>query len=290
MFVVCGATGRVGSAVAAELLDRHQAVRVVVRNAAKGAEWSARGADVAVGSLDDRAFLERAFADARGVFALVPEEPTAPDFHGLRRAIADAIAGAVVTARVPHVAMISAVGVDSGSGTGPIEDLAYLESRLRDGATTLTSVRSAYFQDNVAGAIEPARRAGIVPNFGASDAIAIPMTATRDAGRFAAECLMDPPAAHDSVAVLGPAYTMRDVADALGRALGKPLQVVNIPEPDWIATLVGAGMSQSTASALAEMFGAFGSGRLRPSASRTVPAATSLEDTIARIIGAQLPS
>jgi uncharacterized protein YbjT (DUF2867 family) len=281
MFVVAGASGRVGSAVAGELLDRKQRVRVIVRTAAKGAPWAARGAAVAIGSLDDAEFVANAFADARGAFVLVPEDVTAPDFHGMRRGIADAIASAVAAARVPHVAMISAIGAGgAGIGAGPVSDLAYLESKLQAAGTTLTAVRSAYFQDNAAGALGPARQAGIVPNFGPSDTVAFPMTATRDAGRVAAACLLNPPEGPDSVDVLGPAYSMRDVADALGRALGTPLQVVNIPERDWIPTLLGAGMSASTAAALAEMFGALGRGELRPSGKRAVHVTTTLQETV----------
>ena len=56
-FVVAGVTGHVGSVVARDLLAAGDSVTVIVRDANKGAEWSARGAKVAVGSLDDAAFV-----------------------------------------------------------------------------------------------------------------------------------------------------------------------------------------------------------------------------------------
>ena len=60
MFVVVGATGNTGAAVAETLLDRKQPVRIVVRSADKGAAWKAKGAEVAVASLDDVPALTKA--------------------------------------------------------------------------------------------------------------------------------------------------------------------------------------------------------------------------------------
>jgi len=48
-FVVAGVTGHVGSVVARDLLAAGDSVTVIVRDANKGTEWSARGAKVAVG-------------------------------------------------------------------------------------------------------------------------------------------------------------------------------------------------------------------------------------------------
>jgi len=53
MFVIMGATGNTGSAVAETLLRWKQPVRIVVRSADKAASWKAKGAEIAVASLDD---------------------------------------------------------------------------------------------------------------------------------------------------------------------------------------------------------------------------------------------
>ena len=42
MFVIAGVTGHVGSVVAEKLLAKGQKVRVLVRDAGKGAAWSKR--------------------------------------------------------------------------------------------------------------------------------------------------------------------------------------------------------------------------------------------------------
>ena len=50
MFVIAGVSGHVGGVAASELLSRGEKVKVIVRDGAKGHEWSKRGAEVAVGS------------------------------------------------------------------------------------------------------------------------------------------------------------------------------------------------------------------------------------------------
>ena len=64
MFVVAGATGKTGSVVAATLLERKQSVRVIVRTSEQGAAWKAKGADVAVASLEDAEALAGALKGA----------------------------------------------------------------------------------------------------------------------------------------------------------------------------------------------------------------------------------
>src|SRR5580704_10595228 len=53
MFAVAGVSGHTGKVVAETLLAQDKAVRVIVRDAAKGEEWKKRGAEVAFADLDD---------------------------------------------------------------------------------------------------------------------------------------------------------------------------------------------------------------------------------------------
>ena len=64
MFVISGVTGHVGSVAAQELIDHKKAVKVIVRDAVKGAVWAQKGAQAAVGSLEDAAFLGAALKGA----------------------------------------------------------------------------------------------------------------------------------------------------------------------------------------------------------------------------------
>src|SRR5580693_1475416 len=149
MFVIAGVTGHVGSVVAEQLLARGQKVKVVVRDAAKGAAWSKKGAEVAVGEIGDAAFLTGALKGASGFFTLLPGDFAAPDFYAAQRRQADAITSAVKASGVPHVVILSSVGADLAEGNGPIKGLHYLENQLRATGTKLTAIRAGYFQENV---------------------------------------------------------------------------------------------------------------------------------------------
>jgi uncharacterized protein YbjT (DUF2867 family) len=283
-YVVAGATGKVGSVVAAELLARHQVVTVIVRNEERGLEWARRGADVSVGSLDDRAFVARAVNGAAGFFTLLPENVAPNDFHGTRRHMADAVASGVQDGGVPHVVMLSAIAASLPDGNGPAKDLHYCERQLATHAKQLTLLRACYFQDNVSGVIQAAVQGGIYPNFLASADTPIPMIATADIGRFAANALLNPPQRTETIDVLGLPYTIRQVAEALGRVLGKDLEVVDIPAARQSDALVEAGIPRPIADAVAEMFAAFNAGLIKPQGDRCLVGATTIEETIQRYV------
>src|SRR5579859_2395310 len=120
MFVVAGVTGHVGSVVAQELLARKKPVRVLVRSAEKGSPWAKQGAEVAVVELEDEVALARSLAGATGFFVLLPPNYEAQDFFAKQRTTAESIAAAVHASAVPHVVLLSSVGAELPSGTGPI--------------------------------------------------------------------------------------------------------------------------------------------------------------------------
>jgi uncharacterized protein YbjT (DUF2867 family) len=285
-FVVAGVTGRVGRAAAEDLLARGLRPRVIVRDEGRAAAWRTRDAEAVVGSLDDETFVTRTLTGADGFFTLLPENVAPDDFHGARRRMADAIAGAVRASGVPHVVMHSAVAAVLPSGNGPAADLHYLEQRLRDSGATLSALRACLLQDNVRDAIQPARDAGVFPTLLPSADLPVPMIAASDAGRFAARALLNPPAASEIVDLMGPRYSIREVADRLGAALGRRLEVVTIPPERHVAALMEAGVPRQFAEAVAEMFAAFAAGRLAPAGDRTEHGTTPIDDVIATTLRA----
>jgi uncharacterized protein YbjT (DUF2867 family) len=284
MYVVAGVTGHVGSVVATSLLAKKEKLKVIVRDAAKGRAWSVKGAEVAVGSLLDGPFLTGALKGAKGFFVLLPPDLSPPDIYATQRRTADAIAAAVAGAKVPHVVLLSSVGADLESGTGPILGLHYLEGALRKTGTRLTAIRAGYFQENVGMSLGPARQAGIVPSFAPSDA-PMPMIATKDIGELAAKCLSAPAAESEVVDLHGPAYSTRQVAEKLGAALGKKLQVVEIPQAGWRDAMKQAGMPDHVIGPYLDMYAGFGSGAIRPKGDRMVEGTTTLDEVLKTLVG-----
>lgn len=285
-YVIVGATGHVGSVVASELLAQGEPIKVIVRDSKKAIAWSGRGAEVAEGSLEDRSFLAGALRGAAGFFTLLPPILGNEDLYTAQRRMADSIAAEVKESGVPHVVMLSSIGADLDEGTGPIKGLHYLENALRATGTKLTAIRATYFQENIANVVPVAERFGVYPNLLPSPDLAIPMVATRDVGRLAAKLLRNPPPKSDVVYLAGPSYSIRQVAEKLGEALGRKLEINNIPPSNQVATLTQAGLPLPMAEAIAEMNAALVAGRITPKADRTEMGTTPIDEVLRTLVAA----
>src|SRR5579863_5917486 len=72
MYAIVGITGRVGRAIAENLLAQGEKIRAIVRNPEKAARWRDRGAEIAVADVDDPNALATAFEGTDGVFLMIP--------------------------------------------------------------------------------------------------------------------------------------------------------------------------------------------------------------------------
>ena len=279
MYVIAGATGHIGSVAAAKLLDAKEKVRVFVRDAKKASALTARGAEVAVGSLDDAAALEKAFSGAKGAFVLLPPNMAAPDFRAWQRTAGEAIAAAVQKSKIPHVVLLSSVGGDVDGPTGPILGVHWLEENLKKTGAKATILRPTMFAENVLMVLPVAKAQGIYPNMGHPE-MAVPMIATRDIAAQVARFLVEPPAKTTVVDILGPPITPAEVAATLGRVLGKDVKLVNVPEAGRAPGLAQAGMPPQLVSLFTEMYSAFDKGLLRPVGDQLVKGTTTLEEVL----------
>ncbi|MEU4425427.1 NAD(P)H-binding protein [Actinoplanes sp. NPDC024001] len=277
MYAITGITGHVGGAAARTLRAADQPVRAVVRNPDRGKEWS----EFAVADLTDRAALTGAFAGCQGAFVLLPTVP--PFTDAAHREMADTIAGAVADSRVPHVVVLSSYGADLADGTGPIRWLHHLENRLRATGTRVTALRSPHFQEKVETVLDAATGAGVYPVFGESADVPVPMVATRDIGAAVAAALTSPPATSEVVDLEAPSYTERQVAEALGRVLGRDLTVVTIPRAGWLDTITGTGVPPRLAEELVALYAADEDGLLVPRGDRRQRCTTPIEETLREV-------
>jgi uncharacterized protein YbjT (DUF2867 family) len=284
MFVIAGVTGHVGGAAAAELLARNQKIRVIVRDAAKAKEWSSRGAELAVGRLDDASFLAGALKGASGLFTLLPADFSAPNVLAAQKKLADAIAQAVKQSGVPLVVVLSSLGADLSEGTGPIQGLHHLENGLRATGTKVVAIRAAYFQENLAQALPPAKQMGMFFNFMPSKDAAMPTIATKDIGALVATTLMSPPTSSEVLDHVGPTYSVAQMVDKLGKAIGKQLQIVDVPRAGQVEAMTKAGVPRPYAEAFSEMYAAFGTGKVVPKGDRIVKGTTEVDATIAQLV------
>jgi len=262
MFVIVGATGNTGLVVVETLLSRKQPVRVIVRSAEKGAGWKAKGAEVAVASLDDVSAITKAFKGANGVYLLVPPNYGAEAWLADQRARMDRAAEAVQKSGVQHVVFLSSVGGHISGGTGPIRAASYGEHTLEAVAKTITILRPSYFMENWAPVIGAAKAEGVLPTFIAPQA-KIPMTSTKDIGRIGAEHLMAGGRGKQIVEMAGPAeYSPDEVASALGQILGKTVTTQHASLSAVVPTFKSFGFSDEAAKLFEEMYTSFSKGAI----------------------------
>lgn len=241
MYAITGITGKVGGVAARTLLAKGLPVRAVLRDEAKAQPWRDRGCEIAVATMDDAVALAAAFEGATGVFVLPPSEfDPAPGFPEARREI-DAVHAALAQAQPGKVVCLSTIGADA-----PHENLLSPRTLLEQALCTLTLpvafLRAAWFMDNVAWDIPAARDERVLRSFLQPADRPIPMVATRDVGRVAAELLADDWRGTRVVELEGPSpLSPRDVAHALAHVLGHPVDVEAVPRERWDAIFRGQG-------------------------------------------------
>jgi uncharacterized protein YbjT (DUF2867 family) len=232
-YAITGITGKVGGAVARDLLANKQNVRAVLRDAAKAAEWQTRGCTVAVAEMDDAASLATAFKDAAGVFILPPSNfDPSPGFPEARRFI-DAVRAAVIEARPDKIVCLSTIGADA-----PYENLltqrTLMEQALNDIGLPVAFLRPAWFMENAARDVAAARDEGVLRSFLQPADKPAPMVATKDVGSAAAALLLEDWRGARVVELEGPArVSPNDLAQAFAAALGRAVRVEIVPRDSW---------------------------------------------------------
>jgi uncharacterized protein YbjT (DUF2867 family) len=281
MHIVLGATGHVGSAVTAALLDRGEPVTVVTRHAERAEPFRRRGATVAVADVHDVPALRAVFRCGRSAFLLMPPAEPATDTVAEERRSVAAIVEALQGVALQHVVVQSTYGAQPGEGIGDLGVLYEFEEGVRATGLHTTVLRAAYYMSNWDMAFESARDQGVVQSFFPGD-FALPMAAPADLGRAAARLLagIGKPEVHY---VEGPQpYTPDDVARAFAEALARDVRTAVTPRESWIDTYRSLGFSPAAAASYARMTEMTLAGPARPAAPERGP--TTLTDYVGTLV------
>jgi uncharacterized protein YbjT (DUF2867 family) len=145
--VVVGASGVVGSRVAAGLAGRGHEVVGLARTPGEGPAGVRRVAT----DLTDRASAVRAIEGAEAVYLTPPESGEDP--LGLERAVATNVIEAARETGVGHLVMHTAVHADRGdTGARILDNKHGLETALADSGVPYTILRPAWYLQNLFGA------------------------------------------------------------------------------------------------------------------------------------------
>ncbi|WP_433329085.1 SDR family oxidoreductase [Spirillospora sp. CA-294931] len=251
-YAVTAATGHVGGYAARELLRAGHHVRAMGRDPERLKELEAAGAEVLVGDLADRGYVEKAFADADGALLIVPPNPAAPDFPRYQRGIAGVYASAAAQAGLTHAAFISTQGADDDRVGGLIAGHATIESIFNQvPGLNAVHVQPPSFFEILYYFLTPMRERGVLSSPLGTD-VALQMVSARDVAAVAVDLLKDLHFRGISTAPVPPIrpVTMREIAALISEHLDSPLGVEQVSAEDDIADLMAAGTGRSFATLL----------------------------------------
>jgi uncharacterized protein YbjT (DUF2867 family) len=244
-YVVTGATGRIGAQVARGLLEAGHEVRAVGRNADGLKALADQGAKPFSGDLQDAAFAEHAFRGADAALLLVAGDRMSRDFRRGYGDVGRVFANALRTTGVGAAVFISCIGAHDEKYRGLVLVHKDVEKALDEVPNLdLLHVRAAPYFENLF---------YWLPVIRARDALATPinpdakldMVQTNDVAAVALQRLLKLDfRGRNAIEVHGrEVLTMRQVAEKIGKHLGRAFRAEQTPREAVIEGLIAHGMS-----------------------------------------------
>lgn len=235
-FLVTGATGQQGGAVARCLLRKGRSVRVMTRSPEKAHELAGLGAEVVRGDFEDRESLHECLRDVGGVFLV-----GTPFEKGVRAEIEQGEAAVLACWRfgTPHVVYSSVCGADRNTGIPHFESKALVERSLREVGQPCTILRPVWFMENFESPwLLPSIQDGVLATPLDPDRN-LQMVSLSDIAEFASAALMQPERfIGKAIDLAGDEWTMTDIALQISCAMNRPVRYERIPD-DKVEAAVG---------------------------------------------------
>ncbi|TSD90787.1 NmrA family transcriptional regulator [Mycobacterium sp. KBS0706] len=284
MFVIIGATGRIGGAAARELRRRGRAVRAVVRDPGKASALAEAGCEIAAADIADTGALTAALQGAAGVLAIVPLAPSRGDAAAEARGLIESLSWALEAARPPRTVAISDYGAQHAAGTGITELFHHLEQRL-GGLPGVTFLRSAEHMQNWARSLRPAMATGFLASLHHPLDKRFPTVSAPDVGLIAADLLAAAAVPPRILHAEGPQrYTALDAAAALAGPLGRSVQAVALPRGQWEQALAAGGLSEGYVRLITDLYDAHNAGRIEVEGGEVRRGTTPLAEVLAALV------
>lgn len=251
---ITGSLGNIGSNLTKILVAQGHNVTVVTSNADRTADIEALGANAAVGSVSDVAFLSKAFVGADAVFAMTPPNLGGTNIIQNTVNAGKAFAEAFVQAGVNKVVMLSSVGADYDNGTGPILGLHHIEAIYRELQNVdVTFLRAGYFYTNFFNDIPLVKHAQIMGGNYSSEAN-LPLVHPKDIAVAAAEELNAAVTGKNVRYIVSDVQQPKNYAKVLGSAVGiSNLPWVQFTDEQALEGMQQAGLPQEMAALYTEM-------------------------------------
>ncbi|MEO3806981.1 SDR family oxidoreductase [Nonomuraea sp. B1E8] len=252
--LITGATGTVSTALMNALEGAEIGLRALVRDESRAHGLRERGAEVVAGDLDDARSLPPAFEGVHDLWLLTPNSPRAPE-NSMNAVWAARQAG------VERIVRLSVVGAahDAPNRSGRLHALS--DQEIERCGLRWTILRPHWFMQNL---LNEAGTIAATGTFSLNMASArIGMIDVRDIAECAARVILDGPDRHhgQTYTLTGPrSLTFGEVAQALSRALGRPIAYLPVSDDAKRETLLGHGVPRWIVDMLQEYAQAYVSG------------------------------
>lgn len=245
MIVITGASGQLGRLVISELLKTVPPAQIVaaVRHPGKASDLAALGVQLRVADYTQPATLDSAFAGAAKLLLISSSEV------GQRVAQHRNVIDAAERAKVGLIAYTSLLRADS-SPLALAAEHQKTEALLKDSGLPHVLLRNGWYTENYLASIPPALQHGVF--IGSAGGGKIASAARADYAAAAAAVLTRADQAGKVYELAGDeAYTLSELAAEITRQSGKTVVYQNLPQADFKAALLGAGLPEPIADLLA---------------------------------------
>jgi NAD(P)H dehydrogenase (quinone) len=246
MIAITGATGQLGRLVIENLLKKRPAAEIVaaVRSPDKAADLKAAGIQVRHADYSRPETLAQAFAGVDKLLLISSSE------IGQRAPQHRAVIDAAKNAGVKLIAYTSILRADT-SPLGLAEEHWQTETALRASGIPFVLLRNGWYTENYAASVPAALAHGVM--LGSAGQGRIASAARADYAEAAAVVLTTEGHAGKVYELAGDtSYDLAEFAAEIARQSGKPIGYNNLPEADFKAALLGAGLPEGLAGLLAD--------------------------------------
>ncbi|MBE8726305.1 NAD(P)H-binding protein [Flavobacterium hungaricum] len=260
--IISGSLGNIGKPLTAQLVQSGHDVTVISSSADRKTAIENLGAKAAIGSVSDADFLQQTFSGADALFAMTPPNMGGQNIIKNTVAAGSAFAKAIQEADIKRVVMLSSIGADLESGTGPIAGLHQIEKLYENLDASITFLRAGYFYINFYNDIPMIKGAGIMGgNFPAS--LQIPLVHPEDIAWAAAEELQKAQEGKNIRYIISDVKTPSEIVKTFGAAISKPeLPWVEFTDEQSFGGMTQAGLPEEMAGLYTEMGSGLRSGKI----------------------------
>jgi len=248
-YAITGASGNTGKIIADRLLAAGHEVIAIGRSAQNLQQLEEKGAALAIGDLEDEAFLVKSFTGADAVYGMVPPKMDLTEpWRAFIRRTATNITNALEITGVKHAVILSSSGSQLVPfGAGPVSGLGEWEFQLQNvRGLNVLALKPAYFLQNLYVFIPMIKHAGMIGSPFPPD-FSTPMVHTNDIAEAAAKRLLDLTFSGftKEFIISEREYSMPQVARVLGTAVGNPdLKSVQLSFDDQRTGMLQVGMPE----------------------------------------------